>query len=86
MPAESNLVPIAISFTKGCFLGREVVARLHNLGKPQRKLFILTLYEKESFDEFNFPFIFEHEGKKIGEIRAIIKIKIEEFSFCCSNN
>lgn len=27
-----------VSFTKGCYLGQEVVARVHHLGKPPRKL------------------------------------------------
>lgn len=34
-----------ISFTKGCFLGQEVVARVHNLGKPPKRLFVK--YENE---------------------------------------
>ena len=27
-----------MSFTKGCYPGQEVVARMHNLGKPKQKL------------------------------------------------
>jgi len=30
---------IGISFTKGCYPGQEVVARMHYLGKPKRRLF-----------------------------------------------
>jgi len=29
-----------VSFTKGCYPGQEVVARMHYLGKPKRRLFI----------------------------------------------
>ncbi len=35
----------AVSFTKGCFLGQEVMARVHNLGKPGRKI-ARILYDK----------------------------------------
>ena len=31
---------IGVSFTKGCYPGQEVIARLHYLGKPKRRLFI----------------------------------------------
>ncbi len=33
-----------ISFTKGCYLGQEVMARVHNLSKPARKL-VRILYD-----------------------------------------
>lgn len=39
LPGEGGLETNAISFTKGCFLGQEVVARMHNLGKPTRFLY-----------------------------------------------
>ena len=32
-----------ISFTKGCYTGQEVVARLHYRGKPKRRSFVATL-------------------------------------------
>ena len=38
MPGEGGLEHDAISFTKGCYLGQEVVARMHNVGKAQRDL------------------------------------------------
>jgi len=39
LPGEGGLVPSAVSLTKGCFLGQEVVARMHNVGRAQRALF-----------------------------------------------
>jgi len=39
LPGEAGLVEDAVSLTKGCFLGQEVVARMHNVGRPQRGLF-----------------------------------------------
>ena len=38
MPAEVGLEERAVSFTKGCYVGQETVARLHWKGKPNRHL------------------------------------------------
>jgi folate-binding protein YgfZ len=38
MPAEAGIVEAAVSFTKGCYIGQEPVARLHHRGRPNRHL------------------------------------------------
>lgn len=38
LPAETSLLDRAVSFTKGCYLGQEVVARMHARGQVARKL------------------------------------------------
>lgn len=38
MPAEAGIVDRAVSFTKGCYIGQEPVARLHYRGRPNRHL------------------------------------------------
>src|SRR4029079_5693951 len=38
MPAEAGINDRAVSFTKGCYIGQETVARLHYRGKPNRHL------------------------------------------------
>jgi folate-binding protein YgfZ len=38
MPAEAGIVEGAVSFTKGCYIGQETVARLHYKGRPNRHL------------------------------------------------
>ena len=38
MPEEAGIVDRAVSFTKGCYVGQETVARLHWKGKPNRHL------------------------------------------------
>ncbi len=43
MPAEAGIVERAISFTKGCYIGQEPVARLHYKGRPNRHLRGLAL-------------------------------------------
>jgi folate-binding protein YgfZ len=43
MPAEAGLVPLAVSFTKGCYPGQEPVARLQYRGHANRGLRGLAL-------------------------------------------
>jgi tRNA-modifying protein YgfZ len=38
IPQEAGLNERAVSFTKGCYVGQETVARLHWRGKPNRHL------------------------------------------------
>jgi tRNA-modifying protein YgfZ len=38
MPAEAGIVEGTVSFTKGCYIGQETVARLHYKGRPNRLL------------------------------------------------
>jgi folate-binding protein YgfZ len=38
MPAEAGIVEDTVSFTKGCYIGQETVARLHYKGRPNRHL------------------------------------------------
>jgi folate-binding protein YgfZ len=45
IPEEAGLNERAVSFTKGCYIGQETVARLHWRGKPNRRLRGLRLSE-----------------------------------------
>ena len=38
LPGEAGLETVAISYTKGCYLGQEVMARLKALGRVRRRL------------------------------------------------
>ena len=46
IPQEAGLNERAVSFTKGCYVGQETVARLHWRGKPNRHLRGLRLGEQ----------------------------------------
>lgn len=46
MPQEAGINERAVSFTKGCYIGQETVARLHYKGKPNRHLRMLTSAER----------------------------------------
>jgi folate-binding protein YgfZ len=45
MPQEAGINERAVSFTKGCYVGQETVARLHYKGRPNRHLRGLRLPE-----------------------------------------
>jgi tRNA-modifying protein YgfZ len=45
IPQEAGINDRAVSFTKGCYVGQETVARLHYRGKPNRHLRGLRLSE-----------------------------------------
>lgn len=43
LPHEVGLIGNAVHLEKGCYRGQETVARVHNLGRPPRKLVMLHL-------------------------------------------
>ncbi|MER7458897.1 folate-binding protein [Micromonospora sp. NPDC126480] len=43
IPAEVDLVAPAVHLEKGCYRGQETVARVHNMGRPPRRLVLLHL-------------------------------------------
>lgn len=68
-PQQLNLDLVGgISFNKGCYPGQEVVARLHYLGKPSRRLF------SASCSSDNLPTdgqeVTDQEGKVLGHVAS----------------
>ena len=43
IPNELGWIPAAVHLDKGCYRGQETVARVHNLGRPPRRLVMLHL-------------------------------------------
>jgi folate-binding protein YgfZ len=43
IPAEIDLLAPAVHLDKGCYRGQETIARVHNLGRPPRRLVLLHL-------------------------------------------
>lgn len=43
IPLEAGLKDLAISFTKGCYVGQEVICRIDSMGSPKRRLVQLDL-------------------------------------------
>ena len=73
LPAETGVLDDRVSFTKGCYLGQEVVARMHALGKPKQILVALRLAEGQEPrlpEEKAEVFADESAEKSIGTITS----------------
>lgn len=66
VPLEAGLED-TVSFTKGCFIGQETLAKMHNLGKPRRYLVGLQV-ESEEPPATGTP-IFNGD-KEVGTVRS----------------
>ena len=68
LPQELGLQGAALSFTKGCYLGQEVIARVHYRGKLKRELRLLSdaQYLEPLAEIFS-------AGKVVGEVVASIQ-------------
>lgn len=69
LPNEGGLEISAVSFTKGCFLGQEVMARLKNLGQVRRRLQVVRGAGAQPR-----PSSALYQGaNKIGELRSVAR-------------
>jgi len=68
IPQEADLNGRAVSFTKGCYVGQETVARLFYRGKPNRRLQGLRLSEPVAGgSEISF------EGRVVGRVTSAVQ-------------
>jgi folate-binding protein YgfZ len=69
IPQEANLDTLgAISFTKGCYTGQEVVARIHFRGHVNRHLRWLTTAEPLA----RGAVVLDATGKEVGDVRSAV--------------
>lgn len=73
LPQEGELEADAVSFSKGCYLGQEVMARLKTMGAVRRKLF--RVHAKGEVPALPAP-LFQN-GKRIGELRTAVSREAE---------
>ncbi len=69
LPNEGGLDDVAISYTKGCYLGQEVMARLKNLGQVRRRLHVV---KGPGNPPASLAALFQN-GKKAGELRSVVR-------------
>jgi tRNA-modifying protein YgfZ len=67
LPNEAGLETTAISYTKGCYLGQEVMARLKNLGQVRRQLRLVR--GSIAAPKPGTPLF--QATKKVGEVRSV---------------
>jgi tRNA-modifying protein YgfZ len=69
IPHEVGWLPTAVHLDKGCYRGQETVARVHNLGRPPRRLVFLHLDgSAETLPPHGTPV--EHEGRQVGFVTS----------------
>ena len=61
------------SFTKGCYLGQEIIARVKNLGKPAKKL--VVKYEDECSEEEQKKMTSKYINSDNGKIFGFVFVK-----------
>jgi folate-binding protein YgfZ len=69
IPQEAGLNARAVSFTKGCYVGQETVARLHWRGKPNRHLRGLRLSGAGAAS--GDPLV-TSEGREVGRLGSVV--------------
>jgi hypothetical protein len=72
LPNEGDLEEIAISYTKGCYLGQEVMARLKSMGQVRRKL---RPVGGSVAVPPTLPVPLFANGKRIGELRSAFPVE-----------
>jgi len=72
IPHEIGLIGTAVHLDKGCYRGQETVARVHNLGKPPRRLVLVHLAGES--DELPEPgTAIESGGRSVGFVGTAVQ-------------
>jgi folate-binding protein YgfZ len=72
LPHEVGWIGVAVHLDKGCYRGQETVARVHNLGRPPRRMVLLHLSgESEVLPEPGDPV--ECDGRTVGRLGTAVR-------------
>lgn len=71
IPQELDRDPRAISFTKGCYLGQETIARLDARGQLQKKLCLVELTASDAAEVFEAGDKLLAADKEVGHITSL---------------
>lgn len=71
-PSEARLVARAVSLTKGCFTGQEIVARIESRGQVHHQLVGLR-FEGETLPAVGDDLALDAGGKAVGEITSVCR-------------
>jgi folate-binding protein YgfZ len=72
IPHELGWVPAAVHLQKGCYRGQETVARVHNLGRPPRRLVLLHLDGSDDRDPAVGDPV-ESDGRTVGRVTSLAR-------------
>ena len=79
LPPEAGLEKDAISYTKGCYVGQEVISRMKHAGKVNRHLVKLFVPA-----DTTPPCPLYHEGVEAGEVTTVIRNPSEGEAHACA--
>ncbi len=77
LPQEGGLEEDAVSFSKGCYLGQEVMARIFSRGNVKRGLYRVAVDAWD--DELDIPCELYQEEAPVGQLRSIVQAGGETF-------
>lgn len=69
LPGETGVLDEACSFTKGCYIGQEVVARMKNLGHP-KQIVVKLQFEADTLPVAGEQVLADREGKQVGVVSS----------------
>lgn len=76
LPQETGLVPERVSFTKGCYTGQEVLARIHYRGKVNRQLRGLRATGPSATPPLHPGDELEADGRVVGQVTSAVESPI----------
>ena len=68
IPQELDRDPQAISFTKGCYLGQETIARLDAIGQLQKKICLVRI---DSIEPIELGAALLKENQSVGQVTSV---------------
>ena len=72
LPQEASIEDYAVDFNKGCYLGQEVMARLHAMGQVQRQVMSIR-WEGKNESTPPLPVGIMMDQKSVGSLRSLTK-------------
>ncbi|ANZ37363.1 glycine cleavage system protein T [Lentzea guizhouensis] len=72
IPHEVNLIESSVHLNKGCYRGQETVAKVHNVGRPPRRMLLLHLDgSADGQPETGDPV--ELDGRVVGRVGSVVQ-------------
>lgn len=71
-PQEAGIEKRAVSFTKGCYIGQEVIARIHSRGHVNRKLVQLK-FAGDVLPQHNDKIVASTDDREIGWVTSAVR-------------
>ena len=76
LPQEGRMEIVAVDFDKGCYLGQEVMARIHAMGKVRRLVYPISWDGSQCR---SLPACLFANGKKVGFVKSLFQITEKEW-------